>query len=70
MGELSEHDQKVIGSLANSIVNKIMHVPVTMLKEYALTPEGHLYAEVLQNLFALDVSGQDKKKSCIKWQAL
>ncbi len=70
LGELSEHDQKVIGSLANSIVNKIMHVPVTMLKEYALTPEGHLYAEVLQNLFALDVSGQDKKKSCIKWQAL
>ncbi|KJS16203.1 MAG: glutamyl-tRNA reductase [Peptococcaceae bacterium BRH_c4b] len=61
LGELSDHDRKVIGSLANSIVNKMLHLPVTRLKEYALSPEGHLYTEVMQNLFELDVPGQDKK---------
>jgi len=65
LGELSEHDRKVISSLANSIVNQLLHIPVTTIKEYALTPEGHLYTEVLQNLFDLEVPGQaaraDKK---------
>jgi len=58
LGELSEHDRKVIYSLANSIVNQILHLPVIQLKRYALTTEGHLYTEILQNLFNLDVPGQ------------
>lgn len=62
LGELSEHDRKVVGSLANSIVNQILHIPVTQLKKYALTVEGHLYTEILQNLFELDVPGQKPKK--------
>ncbi len=62
LGELSEHDRKVVSSLANSIVNQILHVPVAQLKNYALTAEGHLYAEILQNLFNLDVPGQKPKK--------
>lgn len=62
LGDLSEHDRKVVGSLANSIVNQILHVPVSKLKSYALTTEGHLYTEILQNLFDLDVEGQKPKK--------
>lgn len=62
LGELSEHDREVVSSLANSIVNQILHVPVAQLKNYALTAEGHLYAEILQNLFNLDVPGQKPKK--------
>ncbi len=62
LGELSEHDRKVVCSLANSIVNQILHLPVTQLKSYALTTEGHLYTEILQNLFNLDVPGQKPKK--------
>jgi len=58
LGQLSEHDKKVVCSLANSIVNQILHTPVTQLKNYALTNEGHLYTEVLQNLFCLTVPGQ------------
>jgi glutamyl-tRNA reductase len=62
LGELSEHDQKVVSSMANSIVNQILHVPVTQLKKYALTVEGHLYTEIMQNLFDLDVPGQKPKR--------
>lgn len=58
LGEISEHDRKVVSSLANSIVNQILHIPITQLKAYALTTEGHLYTEVLQNLFNLEVPGQ------------
>lgn len=60
--KLSDHDQKVVCSLANSIVNQILHIPVTQLKNYALTNEGHLYTEVLQNLFNLNVPGQKSIK--------
>ncbi|TEB10707.1 glutamyl-tRNA reductase [Pelotomaculum propionicicum] len=62
LGELSEHDRKVVCSLANSIVNQILHTPVAQLKKYALTVEGHLYTEILQNLFDLEVPGQKPKK--------
>jgi glutamyl-tRNA reductase len=61
LGEISDHDRKVVSSMANSIVNQLLHIPVTRLKEYALTPEGHLYTEVLQNLFDLDVPGQEAR---------
>lgn len=61
LGELSEHDRKVINSLANSIVNQILHLPISKLKSYALTTEGHLYTEILQNLFDLEVAGQKPK---------
>lgn len=61
LGELSEHDKKVVGSMANSIVNQLLHIPVTRLKEYALNPEGHLYTEVLQNLYDLEVQGQETR---------
>lgn len=61
LGEISDHDRKVVSSMANSIVNQLLHIPVTRLKEYALSPEGHLYTEVLQNLFDLEVPGQQPK---------
>ncbi|MDD3654601.1 MAG: glutamyl-tRNA reductase [Desulfotomaculaceae bacterium] len=60
--KLSEHDRKVISSLAGSIVNQILHTPVTQLKSYALTAEGHLYTRIIQNLFCLDVPGQEAKE--------
>jgi glutamyl-tRNA reductase len=62
LGDLSEHDRKVVASLANSIVNQILHLPVSKLKSYALTTEGHLYTEILQNLFDLEVAGQKPRK--------
>lgn len=54
LGKLSEHEARVIGSLANSIVNQLLHDPVTRLKDYALTPQGYQCADVLQKLFNLE----------------
>jgi len=62
LAPLSDREKKVIGSLANSIVNQLLHDPIVNLKEYATTHQGHLYAEILQNLFSLEVEGQKKKK--------
>ncbi len=67
LGELSEHDKKVVTSLANSIVNQMLHVPITQLKNYALTTEGHLYIEILQNLLNLNVPGQKPKKQVFNY---
>lgn len=54
LGELSDREIKVIGSLANSIVNQLLHEPITRLKDYAQTPEGYHFAEALQKLFDLE----------------
>jgi len=55
LGDLSDYERKVIGSLANSIVNQLLHIPITRLKKYALTKEGSLYAETIEKLFDLDI---------------
>lgn len=58
LGNITEREKKVISSMANSIVNQLLHDPVMQLKEYALTQQGHLYTEILQNLFNLDVPNE------------
>ncbi len=54
LGELSAHDRKVISSLANSVINQLLHGPVTQLKELALTEKGPLYNEAVKELFRLE----------------
>jgi len=58
LGNITEREKKIISSMANSIVNQILHDPVMQLKHYALTQQGHLYTEILQNLFNLEVPGE------------
>jgi glutamyl-tRNA reductase len=58
LGNITEREKKVISSMANSIVNQLLHDPVMQLKKYALTQQGHLYTEILQNLFNLDVPNE------------
>lgn len=62
LGELSEHERKVISSLANSIVNQLLHEPVTRMKSYALTEKADLYAEAIENLFNLNVEEADEQE--------
>jgi glutamyl-tRNA reductase len=58
---LSEKERKIVGSLANSIINQMLHDPIVQIRHYAATHQGHLYSEVLQNLFCLEVQGQRPK---------
>jgi len=55
LGNITEREKKIISSMTNSIVNQLLHDPVMELKKSALTKQGHLYTEILQNLFNLDV---------------
>ena len=61
LGGLTPKQEKIIRSMANSIVNHLLHKPITNLKEYATTSQGHLYTEILQNLFDLDVGEEAKR---------
>lgn len=62
LGDLSEHDRKVIASLANSIINQLLHTPITKLKTYALTDKGSIYTETINKLFCLNDATQDKEQ--------
>lgn len=55
LGKVSDHEQKVIVSMAHAIVNQLLHHPIIGLKEMAVSNQGHLYAEVTKKLFALQV---------------
>lgn len=59
LGGLTAKQEKIIRSMANSIVNQLLHEPITNLKEFATTKQGHLYTEILQNLFSLEVAEEE-----------
>ena len=56
LGSISAREEKVIASLANSIVNQLLHDPIIQLKSYASDQQGHLYTELLRNLFCLEIN--------------
>ena len=60
--DLSEHDRKVVATLANTIVNQMLHTPITQLKNYARTNEGHLYMKIVQNIYCLELAGLDHEE--------
>ncbi|WP_227766203.1 glutamyl-tRNA reductase [Zhaonella formicivorans] len=58
---LSEKEKNIVASMANSIVNQLIHDPIVNLKKYASTHQGHLYTEILQNLFNLEVKEESSR---------
>jgi len=54
LGNLTEKEHKVIVSLANSLVNKILNDPIVNLKQVALSETGPLYCKALRQLFNLE----------------
>lgn len=59
LNDLTDHDRKVIESLANSIVNQLLHTPITQLKTLALSNMGTVYNDALNKLFGLDEIDQN-----------
>jgi glutamyl-tRNA reductase len=65
LGNISPKQEKIIRSMANSLVNKLLHLPIINLKEVADSPHGSQYAEMLQYLFALEVEDNSKKEQAV-----
>ncbi|MDD4802386.1 MAG: glutamyl-tRNA reductase [Syntrophomonas sp.] len=62
LGKMSEREQEIIATLANSIVNQLLHFPVVNLKEMAGSNQGHLYAEVVKKLFDLQLADEEQER--------
>lgn len=56
MGTIDAKQEKIIRTMANSIVTHLLKRPIANLKEAANTSQGHLYTEIIQSLFELEVS--------------
>ncbi len=56
LGDVTEQEERIISSMAHAIVNQLLHSPVVNLKQMAACSDGHSYAEMVKNLFALDVN--------------
>ncbi len=53
MGDLTEEQREAVAALTASLINKILHQPMTELKRQASSTDGHLYASIVRALFRL-----------------
>jgi len=51
---LTPKEREVIATLTVSLINKILHEPMTELKRQAASRDGYLYTTILRKLFSLD----------------
>ncbi len=58
LGELTQREEKIIDSMARSIVSRLINAAIIQLKERAGTGQGHLYTQVARDLFGL--SGEEE----------
>ena len=59
LGPLSPQEERAVRSLADSLLNKILHEPTVRLKAQAAEGNGAGYAEVLEELFGLAEAEED-----------
>jgi glutamyl-tRNA reductase len=58
----SEEERKALDLLTNSIINKILHHPISLLKHQQNRDHGRLYVEMARKIFRLD-EGEDEQFS-------
>jgi len=54
LGNLTAEQREAVAAMTQSMVNKILHQPMTELKRRATLQDGHLYTSVLRRLFGLE----------------
>jgi glutamyl-tRNA reductase len=54
LGNLTAEQREAVTAMTQSMVNKILHQPMTELKRRATLQDGHLYTSVLRRLFGLE----------------
>lgn len=62
-GNLTEREEKIIRSMAHAITNRIIQAPIVKLREYSQTDQGHMYAQVLLDLFGLQAQMDDRSNA-------
>ena len=55
LGDASDREQQIVRTLAHRLVNKLLHEPTIRLKQHATQGDGHLYTDVVRELFGLEV---------------
>jgi len=55
LGGISDREKEIVASLAHGIINKLLHAPFAKLREKAVDDQGNLYADVVRDLFELDI---------------
>jgi glutamyl-tRNA reductase len=58
LGQLSERQWETVKALTKAIVNKLLHTPISNLKEGSMNGQGQLYGEALAHLFDLSAEGK------------
>ena len=53
-GHMTEQEEKLVRSMAQSIISKLLHRPFTKLKQKAVDDQGQLYADIVNDLFGLN----------------
>lgn len=56
---LSEREEDAVHELTNRLMNKLLHKPMSRLKEAAASGQGHIYAEALRYLFDLEENSDE-----------
>ena len=57
----SEEQRRLLDALANSIVNKILHHPISTLKRQEERGHGKAYTEVMRKMFHLDPEEEEER---------
>lgn len=59
LGPVSEHDRQAVAGLAQAIVGRLLHGPVTRIRQNAAESRGGDYARLIAELFNLSPDGDD-----------
>ena len=59
LGDLRDDQREAVAALTASIINKLLHQPMTELKRQASSRDGHHYAAILRALFRLEEPPKD-----------
>ncbi|HUU50207.1 MAG TPA: glutamyl-tRNA reductase [Nitrospinota bacterium] len=54
LGKISEKEKKILDSLTQALVNKMLHNPIVSLKKRGVSDNGEEYIKVTRKLFKLD----------------
>jgi len=60
MKNSSEEDRRLLEVLTTSVVNKILHGPISMLKHQEERGHGKLYTDMIRKIFRLDPEDEEE----------